>query len=273
MGDPKPMRFALLCHQRSGSNALSAILNADPRVALYGQLFNHFLGYRRRNRRQLGMRGYRAHPEAMRHFGLRPPARPRLERALLSLAPVEASLERFMDTFWSRYHPAPDERRVVGFKLHDFQVSDEDLAALGQRHVDGVVMLWRRNLLKAAVSWAYAIRTDVWTRKQAASEAPPTFRLDPREIAWFIDKTAGEVERWRGVLRSAGANLIELTYEDDVRTRELEPLYRFLGLDWEGPPEFRTHKLAASGYAHVANAAELERSLGSDATGRLFERE
>lgn len=268
-----PFRFTLLCHQRSGSNALGAILNADPSVGLYGQLFNPFRGYRKRHREQLGMAPYTPHPEAIRHFGVRPPLKPRLGLATLALAKKESSLERFMAEFWRNWpgrEPEGQDWRALGFKLHDYQVSDSDLAALATRHLDGTVLLWRRNRLRAAVSWAYAVKTDVWTRSRASTDAQPVFELDPGEIEWFMDKTDREVEGWRRVLADSGAHWIELTYEDHVVERDLGGLYEFLGLPYDGPPEFSTKKLAGARYAHVANAPELEERFGSDERGRLF---
>lgn len=144
------------------------------------------------------------------------------------------------------------------------------MKALARDHVDGVVMLWRRNLLKAAVSWGYAVKTDIWSRRDDPSAPPPVHRLDPREIEWFIAKTAAEVARWRRLMDEAGANWIEMTYEDDVAPRRLERLYDFLGLDYRGQPDFKTKRLSAPDYAHISNAAELDRLFGSDGTGRLF---
>ncbi|MEM8752049.1 MAG: hypothetical protein AAGF90_03660 [Pseudomonadota bacterium] len=264
--EAEPFRFALLCHQRSGSNALSAILDADPRVGLYGQLFNPFLEYRIRNLRH-GFGGYKRHPEALRHFGLKPPLRPRLEAAGLRLWPAVTRLDRQTRAFWRKY-PRGRPLGAVGFKLHDYQLVDEELAGLARDHVDGVVMLWRRNLLKAAVSWAYAIKTDVWSSRDDRGRGQPVHRLDPDEIGWFIEKTAAEVARWRGLLK--GANALELTYEDHVAPRKLDALYGFLGLGEPGSLEFRTKRLSRPDYAHVSNAAELDERFGSDETGRLF---
>jgi len=271
-GATRPCRFVLLCHQRSGSNALAAVLNDDPRVFLYGQLFSHFVEYYRRNAR-LGYGSFRVHPEAMRHFGRKPPVRYRLERLALAAMPVERDLDRFLARFWSRPACRPSEDRPIGaagFKLHDYQLGDDDLARLATAHVDGVVMLRRRNLLKAAVSWAYAIKTDVWSRRGAATGPAPVHALDVDEVAWFVDKTARTVEHWRGLLDRSGARWLELVYEDHVEPLALEGLYDFLGVEWHGPLAFRTERLSRADYAHVANAREIDRALGDDATGRLF---
>lgn len=268
----QPFRFVLLCHQRSGSNALSAILNDDSRIHLYGQLFNPFAEYRIRNsRNRFG--AYAPHPEALQHFGLKPPLRPRLERALLSPFPVHRDLGRFVGNFWARNAASNGGATpsALGFKLHDYQVTDADLTALAAKHADGVVMLWRRNLLKAAVSWGYAIKTDIWSSRKAAAGPPPTHRLDPEEIGWFIEKTAAVVTRWRAVLEASGARWLELTYEDNVVPRTLESLYDFLGVDSTGRLDFRTRRLSRADYAHIANAEELDRRFGDAATGRLFE--
>ncbi len=264
----RPFRFALLCHQRSGSNALDGLLRNNESIALHGQLFNPFLQYWIRNSR-LGLLRYKARPDAMRHFGLSPPLRPKIERALVSLTPQSSSLDDFMPRFWRNFH-ADERRAAIGFKLHDFQLSDDELTELSLNHLDGVVLLWRRNRLKAAVSWAYAVKTDVWSRFASEKTKSPVLALDLREIEWFVEKTKSEVENWKRVLENAGANWLEMTYEDDVVPRRLKRLYEFFGLDYPGEPEFRTGRLAAPDYRHIANAEEIERRLGSPDAGSLF---
>lgn len=263
----RPFRFALLCHQRSGSNALAGMLEREETVDLYGQLFNPFLEYGWRNVRH-GFGRYRPHPEPHAHFGRRPLARYRIERAATSLFPCERDLGAFMARFYER-RSAPS-LAALGFKLHDYQLVHADLAELVGEHVDGTVMLWRRNRLKAAVSWAYAVKTDVWSRNRGAIRQKPAIALDIQEIAWFIEKTRREVENWRAILGRSGAPFVELTYEDHVRPRELAGLYAFLGLRYRGAPEFSTQKLADARYAHVINAKAIERALGSSEHGHLF---
>ncbi|MGB7417772.1 MAG: hypothetical protein WA918_01195 [Erythrobacter sp.] len=264
----QPFRFALLCHQRSGSNALSAMLVREEGVKLYGQLFNPFLEYGWRNLRH-GFGRYIPHPEALRHFGSFDLPRYVWERRIVAALPCEHDLARYMNRFYDAYREPG--LTALGFKLHDYQLSDSDLARIATRHVDGTVMMWRRNRLKAAVSWAYAVRTDVWSRKTGQGAKQPALDLDIAEIGWFIDKTRAEVDKWREVLDRSGANWIEATYEDQVKPRDLEGVYRFLGLSYEGKPEFATRKLADAKYAHVTNAGAIERALGSAENGYLFE--
>jgi hypothetical protein len=258
----------LLCHQRSGSNALAAMLRKTEGLFLYGQLFNPFLNYWKRNRR-FGVGRYKAHPEAMLHFGERPPLRTRLERAFVSVTPRSTQLDAYMDRFWERCDHHGDWK-ATGFKAHDFHLTDRELAKVAVEHVGGTVVLSRHNLLRAAVSWAYAKKTDVWSRAGAPDAPPPVYRLDPRDIEWFMKKTRHEVENWRRVLNDAGANTIELFYEDHVATRDLEEAYHFLHLPWNGSPDFGTKKLAGKRYAHIANAEELDRLFSSEENGRLL---
>lgn len=265
--DARPMRFALLCHQRSGSNALSAMLLKNDRVRLYGQLFNPFLEYGLRNLRH-GFGRYRPHPEPLRHFGKEDLLRPSVERKLVSCLPCNHDLEAFVDNFFHTY--SEPTLQAVGFKLHDYQLTDADLRRVANECVDGTVMLWRRNRLKAAVSWAYAVRTDVWSRRTGQRHKLPALSLSIEELEWFIRKTRSEVDRWRLLLNSSGANWIEMTYEDHVKPRALSGLYEFLGLRYEGPPDFATKKLASARYEHITNAERIEAALGSPENGFLF---
>ena len=271
----RPLRFVLLCHQRSGSNALGSLLGQTEGVRLYGQLFNGSREYARYHRADLGLPPFRAHPRALRHFGPRPRLRHRWD-ALARWGPTATDLSAHLGAFWDRF--AQDGDRAVGFKLHDFQLTDADLARLLAEHVDRVLLLHRENLLRAAVSWAVALRTDVWVRKEATASRPP-LTLDPDEVAWFVSKTRREVARWREMAAEAGTPTLELTYERDVAPRRLGPISDFLRLGAEAgtpgaaTPDFETQRLAAPGYAHVANARELDAALGSDETGWLFDPE
>ena len=282
MPPPYPFRrFVLLCPQRSGSNALTSLLNGHGGVRLYGQLFNNGREYRRINRADLGLPLFRPHPETTRHLGPTPPLRRRLEWAALRLAPRERDLSRYLEQFWRRFGaegaahggvPPVAGPQAVGFKLHDFQLADDDLQALFDDHLDRIVILHRKNLLRSAVSWAVAMRTDEWVQKRGEDRAQRRpLRLDLDELAWFVDKTARSVETWQRLAAASPTPALTLTYEEHVVPRTVGPLFDFLGLTQAEAPAFGTRKLAARRYDHVANAAEIDRALGSPETGYLFE--
>ncbi|MGR3495265.1 hypothetical protein [Citreimonas sp.] len=261
----KSTLFCLLCPQRSGSNALSSLLNATGRVALYGQLFANSREYRAYNAADLGLPLFRAPPDTARHYGLRPPLSRRAELLSLRATRRARDVEDYVKRFRARMPDAP----AVGFKLHDFQLEDADFLRMAG-NVDRTVLLWRRNLLRAAVSWAYAVRTNLWVSHGAPAK-PRTVTLDPREVAWFIEKTQNSVARWRRLLDEAGRPWTEITYEEHVAPRRLEGLFDVLGLGDAPIPDFATRRIAGRDYAHVANAREIDAALGSDRTGRLFE--
>ena len=270
---PARTRFVLLCHQRSGSNALDAWLGAHPRVGLYGQLFNDTSEYRRNNAADLGLPLFRSHPRSARHFGLRPPLGARLDRARNRLARRERDLDAYLRAFGERFG-RDEDWLASGFKLHDHQLVDDDLDRLLERHVDRVLLLSRRNLLKAAVSWAYAVRTRVWASRpvdHAAAPPKPALNLDPREIEWFVTKTAEAIAHWRTRLRAGRAPWLDLEYESLIEAGDTGALLDFLGLEPHAAQRFATRRLAAPDYAHVTNARELDARFGGLGHGRLFE--
>ena len=270
---PARRQFVLLCHQRSGSNALDSWLSAHPRAGLYGQLFNDTSEYRRNNAADLGLPLFRSHPESLRHFGLRPPLGARLDRLRNVAARREHDLDAYLAAFRERFG-RHENWLAAGFKLHDHQLVDADLERLLERHVDAVVLLSRRNLLKAAVSWAYAVRTRVWASRDRGGTAAadkPVLRLDPREISWFVDKSARELARWRTMLEAREVPWLDLEYEGLVEAGDTAALLDFLGLEPHPAQRFATRRLAAPDYAHVANARELDARFGGAAHGRLFE--
>lgn len=269
-GDQQRTRFALLCHQRSGSNALTSLLQQHDDIAMYGQLFNDGLEYRGYHRETLDLPLFRPHPRADLHHGPSPPLKRRLEKLVLRFVSRATDVEAFTRAFHERFQP---DRAVIGCKVHDFQLVDDDMRRfLGQ--LDRVVVLTRRNLLRAAVSWAVAIRSDVWVahstagrRRGATADDPIT--LDVDEVRWFIDKTTRTIDTWRRLVEAAGIPALWLTYEDNIVGQDLDPLWEHLGI---GPVdgEFATRKLARS-YDHVANAERLDAELGNDETGHLFD--
>lgn len=265
-GSAPPLRFALLCHQRSGSNALTSLLQQHEQVAMYGQLFNDGLEYRRHHRAAFGLPLFRPHPRADLHHGPTPPLRRRLEKLSLRFVARADDVEAYTDAFYGRFGAGA---AVVGCKVHDFQLQDDDLARFLGR-LDRVVVLTRRNLLRAAVSWAVALRSDVWVaqRNRGAGRDQPPVTLDPDEVGWFIDKTQATIATWQRLVGGAGAPALWLTYEEHVQGRRFAGLWEHLGVDGLDA-DFTTRKLAR-GYDHVANAEELEERFGSDETGHLL---
>ncbi len=264
----RPKRFVLLCHQRSGSNALDSLFDHHHAIDLYGQLFNDSVEYARHNRTVLEMPLFRRHPEVARHYGLHPPFKARMDLAKAKFAPREHDLGRYMNAFWNR-HEGRSAVAAHGFKLHDYQLEDDDLSELFEAHVDCAILLWRRNLLKAAVSWAYAVKTGIWVRREKNRSLPPT-KLKLDEIGWFIRKTRENVLLWRRMLETSRIPWIELTYEDHVKPRRLEAVYRFLDVTPQRP-EFGVERIAKLNYPHVVNANEIDAIFGAPETGFLFE--
>lgn len=260
----------LLCPQRSGSTALTTLLNQYEGVKAYDQLFKNGFEHRYYLKRDFGMPLFRACPDTMLHFGPTPPLRLRAERQALRLVAREHDLDRHVETFWERYGTEPD-LRAVGFKLHDYQLTEDDMLAVMRRHLDGVVVLHRENLLKAAVSWAYAVHTGVWMRKEKPKKALAPIRLDLDELRWFMEKTPASIAQWRRLTEAAGVPTIWLTYEEHVQPKNLNGLKRFLGVPEGAEAEFTIRKLSTAKYEHIANAEEINQRLGSSETGYLFE--
>lgn len=265
--DTPRCRFAVLCHQRSGSNALTSALQQHPQVELYGQLFNNSLEYRRHHRDMLSMRLFRRHADSLQHVGPNPSARKRIEDLALRSVRREHDVAPYVDTFFERFGA---DASAVGFKVHDLQLDDADLLDMTGR-LDRVIVLRRRNLLRAAVSWAVAVQTDVWVRRRDRHTDPPPLQLDLDDIEWFIDKTQRSLDDWKRVLDRSDVESMWLEFETAVEAPDgVGPVLDFLGVDRDVELSFATKKLAAADYAHVANAYEIDRRLGNDDTGRLF---
>ncbi len=206
-------RFVVLGWYRTGSNLLLSLLNSDPAVVAYSEVFSP--------------RGlfWGNHTYAPRRSG----------DALLRRRHEDAAA--FLDEAVFRPHP----RRVhaVGFKLFYPQLVVRPVAGLGAAlaALPGlrVIHLRRRNLLRVLVSNRIAKRTGQMaaTTPGAAEEAlrrAGSLRLDPQECATYFTLLEERAAACAAMFPAEA--VLDLLYEDLVarRDEELARVRGFLGL-------------------------------------------
>ena len=164
------------------------------------------------------------------------------------------------------------------------------------RHTDAkIIFLTRRNELLRIVSGEMSRQTDIWggfTEEQRTWVRGFAYQpLAPDHIEQQLSAVAIAITELKDTLRESGASALELQYEDifaaDVylteRLRVLARLRDFVGAP-EGYPPLADYAAAEllnpvnsklnleETYRRIPNIDEIDRKLGSDEFGWLFER-
>jgi len=245
-------KFVILSHPRSGNHFLDAVLRQHSRVFPAGEIFH---------------RTYSTGNEpwyAARVLGG--------ER--VSLANLDVFFERV-----ARKEGA-DRVGIRVFDARQHKLTDDEVAGLCLRSDIKVIMLARRNLLKAYLSRKRARLTGVWevpVRAQAdgahcvvVGEKDDTLGcVDVEEAQRWIERTRGFLYYVKSRLEMAQKPYLKMFYEDlclDGRTqtaRLIETVFDHLGVPPLPTFAVKTRKQATpSFYESIQNRDELVRQFG-----------
>jgi hypothetical protein len=245
------MNLILMAHPRSGSTSLNRVLDLHPKLNILMEPFNeNFTNWAPGNKDYLSL----IHDDV-------------------------PSLKAQLAEIFATYN---------GIKTLGYQLSDAQNTYLLQRPDCRVILLRRKNVLKAVVSVLISEQTNLWHKWDARQPLAEYYRnLQPLGIADIqtrireLNALADFLERM--VEARPDQRYIKLTYEafyfapvteqERVMTAiwqllELEPLPRSQYEHFLRPEEMTMN--SAETYALVPNIAEIEAACGSDATGWLF---
>lgn len=247
--------FAVLCHQRSGSNMLTSIINQHPDIRLYGQLFKDDPDFRRRTDKMVGT------AFTGQLFDDKLTTRDRFD--LLEGNPgeredrnTEAYLHRFFRSL-DRFYPAVR----LGFKFHGGTLYRDEIKKLVLDKGYRTIILHREDLFAAAVSWYQAREFDRWVRVAERPAPKKTVELDVKKIKWFAEKTKKDVELWQELAAEYPQNTLELTYEQITDPDfDFNKIWQFLEVKPLPNLKPRTKKLIKD-YSHITNLAEARRAV------------
>lgn len=231
-------RFIILGRSRVGSNWLNSLLDANPAIVSYSEIFgnDYSIGWGRG-----GM-----------------PSGARMIR-LMNDDPVGFLGQKVFRTF-------PPKTQAVGFKLFYYHARDEKRKALWDHLVDDknlkVIHLRRENMLKTQVSVARARITDQWVSTNSPKKECGAIRMDPQECIRVFEQT----RQWEQEARESFAshNFMEVTYEEMVRdkTTVVNGVYEFLGVPPIQVPESKLRKQNRHGLRDsIENYEEVAEAL------------
>lgn len=235
---PRPARFILLAHARSGSNLVAYSLAAHSQVAMLSEVLSQWPNVRQRCAK--GPRHSASYEDG-------------------------ADGARFLDEKVFLHH-APRGVQHCGFKIFydharftpavktawDYILENRDIR---------IVHLKRRDFLASKVSLDVALKTGQWlleNNHDGARHLVPPFTADPADYEYHFNQLHA-AQSW-----AAGAfahhNVMEIEYERDLFDAfpaTMARVFAFLGLDPE-TPQIRLQKQASHSPAEqLTNFAEL----------------
>ena len=160
-------------------------------------------------------------------------------------------------------------KSIIGFKLFPRQLPAETLHAVIAHPGHRVVLIERRNILQAAVSYQIARQTGQWNVRNKKKLG--WLSIDPDGVEKFIATYREGLTEARDVLKHADARVMDLTYEDLYTHATVNNILHFLGAKGMRYRNDRTWKLNSfRRYLRIANLFEVDRRFGNDKNGRLL---
>lgn len=246
------MHFVIFAHDRSGSSSLAEALSIHPHIRVALDPFHPKYG--------------QWHPD---------------ERTYRDSLTDVASLEALLDELSVQHN---------GIKVLSYDLPEEIYSHLLLLPDLKIIFLRRRNILQTVVSGAISEQTRMWQMWDPRFRREDVYgNLQPIDIGEL--KKALEYQIWlqiyyrRVVVKRPRDSRMFLNYEDfytadlDQNRESLLKVLRFLGFgaaDLSGADQYldpRTAKLNNDDtYRMLPNAEEIDRALGSDKNGWLFDR-
>lgn len=200
------------------------------------------------------------------------------------------SLDAALQSFWTCFNAIKHVWHHSGWPFAgNAALNDRLLVGLGCK----VLFLWRRNVLRRAVSSQISKQSGVWdTDGETAKSDLRDFRFRPLDlewVEWHVRRERASIAHRRELLARSDVDWLDLPYEDlyaddltpPERWERLRRVLAFLELpdiaDQEGIEAARrvlqprrTRLNSVETYRRIPGIEEVERRFGSDETGWLL---
>lgn len=185
----KKEKFFIMCHQRSGSNMFTSQLNGHPDVSHFGQLFKgkgDVIG-KLKNMGVVEFEGVSFvddNDERTRFDQLEKHPEKREKR----------NTKEFIDSFYKNYGKFAKTSRV-GMKFHGGTMYQDEIEDILLNDDYKVIILYRENLVKAAISWYQARDTNKWVQvgQENKDAAEVVENFDVEEMEFFINNVKRDI--------------------------------------------------------------------------------
>ncbi len=257
-------RFALICHQRSGSNMLTSVFNQHPEVIMRGQILRDDLEYQRQLQ-DMGML-----PFTGQLFDDSIEGRQRFDA--LQEQPGEREPRNTAAVIESFYRSQgyDSHRSMIGIKFHGGTMYRDEIEEIfmGDDPYYTILLLHRENLLAAGISWYQARVLDQWVSKSPDIKKP-AIEIDIPTLRDFVLRTRDDVAEWKALLAKHQHPYLELTYEQITAPDfSYDPIWQQLGVESIPTPKPKTYKLLKD-YSHISNIAAIRAEFAGMGLGEV----
>ena len=244
-----PKRFVIICHQRSGSNMLTSMMEKHSEVEFFGQLFKADESW------QKFLSKKNVIPFSGQLFDDEPETRGRFDRWQDNPNEREKrNTEAFVeDYFEKRKNDATG--KTIGIKFHGGTLYNDEITSLFIKKEYKIILLHRENLLASAISWYRARTLDQWASKSSEKIKDTKLKMDIPLLEWFIENTQNDIALWKMLLK--GNPHLELTYEQITdKNFNFNSIWDHLKVKNIGRPTPKTKKLIKT-YEDIENVEEI----------------
>lgn len=259
----KQERFVILCHQRSGSNMLTSILNKHPSIQLLSQIFKHDPDT------HIKLQAHGVIP--FQGFLFNDKIEDRNKFDILETKKNEREFRnttKFVESFFEKYFKE-SLASCVGFKIHGGTLYSDEIESILLDGSYKIILLHRKNLLQAAISWYVAREKNLWTLRSGLDEHMEEIKIEIKQLTWFIENTRSDINLWKELLKKNNVECLELFYEDILkRNFDLDSIWGFLDINNIKGLEPSTSKIIKN-YEFIVNLNEIKESLASEENGFL----
>ena len=245
-------RFLIFALARTGSTSLMHLLNCHPQIRCLREPFN--------------------------------PGNDDFIKGAVDLV----SLDQMVENIWTDYNGFKHVWDSTGWPFGTRQELNKHLLRKPQHCI---LFLNRRNILRRLVSYEMSRQSGVWDAVPTEKRRMATFAFQPIDVEWISSALRLEkqhIDNYRQVMIESGVAFLDLWYEDvfqqrdSARIESLNQIISFIGGEAIRDERFKSRVNeyfdpfsrqlnSILTYRRIPNIDEIERTLGSDDTGRLFE--
>ncbi|MGB3799897.1 MAG: hypothetical protein WA952_08760, partial [Lewinella sp.] len=185
--------------------------------------------------------------------------------------PADREPRNAAETVESFYHTQgfDSHRSVIGIKFHGGTLYRDEIEGifLGETPYD-IILLHRRNLLAAGISWYQARVLDQWVSKSEKIEKP-TIEIDIPLLREFVLRTREDIADWKQMLQKHQHPYLELTYEHITSPAfSYDTIWNHLNVRSIEQPKPKTYKLLKD-YKHISNIEAIREAFAGEDLGQV----
>ena len=236
---------------------LTSVLNQHPEVIMRGQIFKDDPDYRHELQTTLGML-----PLEGNAFDDRMESRRRF--AHLEAHPAERETRNFVAAGESFYvgQAQNTTSKTIGIKFHGATLFEDEIEELFFSNTPyDLIVLHRKNLLAAGISWYQAREINQWVSRPGDTIERPPLHVDVELLREYIEQLRSDLRQWRALFAKHGKSYLELSYEQlTAPDFDYDLIWDHLHVKRIAPPPPRTRKIIKS-YHHLENLAEIRETF------------